>query len=98
MEVELSPKSLNRYQKIFERYIHQRNIGFIWYFVQNPSFGNGLFSKWKTTTKGGTHENIGFTLIPEFLSNPRTSVVQFRVLVTWLSLSSAGLGDTSTLE
>ena len=68
LEVELSPKTMRRYEKIFQKYRWQSSIGMIWYIVQNKSFGFTLLKKWQTTIpdrKG----LLRFSLVDDVLTN-----------------------------
>jgi DNA-binding Lrp family transcriptional regulator len=46
-ELELSPKNLSRYTKLFKAYSRQKKFLLAWYVVENAAFGRRLAKHWK---------------------------------------------------
>jgi hypothetical protein len=69
LELELQEKSRARYKKIFETYLKQKNLGFVWYLVESESFGNRLLNQWRGVSRG-LNSKYGYSLVSEILSNP----------------------------
>lgn len=72
LELEINPKSIQRYDKIFAKYMGQRNLDLIWYFVKTKTYGDALFRKWRQVQRKrfNKDENIYFTVLSDFEANP----------------------------
>jgi hypothetical protein len=79
LELEINPKSILRYEKIFTKYMGQRHLDLIWYFVNTKTYGDALFRKWRQVQRKRSNrdENLIFTVLPEFNANPRLAKVHF---------------------
>lgn len=79
LELEVNPKSITRYEKIFAKYMDQRKLGMIWYFVNTESFGRALFSKWREVArkKYEPHGSLRFTVLSELETNLRKAKIHF---------------------
>jgi hypothetical protein len=73
VELEVNGKSTARYEKVFARYMDQRRLELVWYFVKTKSFGEALQAKWREVSKRRYRVDSGFvfTVLDDLKANQR---------------------------
>lgn len=80
LELELNPKNITRYYRIFAKYMDQWSLNLVWYFVKTHAFGDALCEKWKQTERrrGMPSSSLfAYTLIDEFQTEGRLAHMNF---------------------
>lgn len=73
VELEVNGKTSSRYEKVFSRYMDQRRLELVWYFVKTKSFGEALQAKWREISKRRYRIDSGFvfTVLDDLKANHR---------------------------
>lgn len=73
VELEVNRKTSSRYEKVFSRYMDQRRLELVWYFVKTRSFGEALQAKWREISKRRYRVDTGFvfTVLDDLKANQR---------------------------
>jgi len=79
LELELHAKNMSRYEKVFTKYMNQKSLGLVWYFVKSQSMGHSLRAKWNDLNRYRHHkdETLIFTVMSDFEKSPRQALVHF---------------------
>jgi hypothetical protein len=75
VELELHPKSTERYRKTLRAYRSRQNIAVIWYLVPYESLGRKLDRAWAQETRGYRDKRLRWSLLGEVLKTPESALL-----------------------
>ena len=67
LEVEISQKSIKRYEKHFSFYRSKRDLWFVWYVVLNKSFGEKLLWLWRKEKSSWARCGFSYSTVEEVM-------------------------------
>ena len=67
LEVEISQKTIKRYEKHFSFYRSRRDLWLVWYVVLNKSFGEKLLSLWRKGKSSWTRCGFSYSTVEEVM-------------------------------
>ncbi|MCY4513169.1 MAG: replication-relaxation family protein [Bdellovibrionales bacterium] len=67
LEVEISQKTIKRYEKHFSFYRRRKDLWLIWYVVLNKSFGEKLLSLWRKEKSSRTRCGFSYSTVEEVM-------------------------------
>lgn len=75
VELELHPKSTERYRKTLRAYRSRQNIDVIWYLVPYESLGRKLDRVWAEVSRGYRDKRLRWSLLSEVLKAPESALL-----------------------
>ena len=67
LEVEISQKALQRYEKHFTFYRSKKDLWLVWYVVLSKSFGEKLLCLWRKEKSGWTRCGFSYSTVEEVM-------------------------------
>lgn len=85
VELELTPKSINRYEKLFRLYRDKTSIALIWYVVTKKNFGLRILDTWSNIFKMYDNPTLGLSVLNDVIANPRDAKMYFKNRTTTIA-------------
>lgn len=75
LELELVPKSMRRYERVFSEYAQKKGLQVLWYVVRSAAFGRKLMALWMETAGRSSTITFAFSLLDEVLGSPQAAAL-----------------------